>query len=345
MKRKNKPIGLCLYPDFDEANQAILAEEKEQSVTVIDSSTPSYYGSLPYSYNTHPYTATNGWCAHKGDKLVFEAEGKQLYGASGRELDDHAMVWDLIIDLASNIREPRPFVESNSASRFKVLNQHTFAMEARTSELLSLDWNDAQGAPATLTFWKTLWKMLPATTVVACFGGHGRTGTCLTALLIASGVDYYSALNTVRTEHCHRAVETLTQERYLHSLYLDDLRARLKTSMSKNDRHDLEEDLIYAEAHVPEYVHVKPAKAHAQSVGYPSVAPAYEATLPVSQHEKHPTYGEMSDRELLASDVKCVNGEVLVRTCTNPKCCLYHCKIESHQNWVPWEEDPELARL
>lgn len=53
---------------------------------------------------------------------------------------------------------------------------------------------------------------------VGCHAGHGRTGTALTALMILAGAEPDEALNTVWSDYCEFAVETVAQERYLRDL-------------------------------------------------------------------------------------------------------------------------------
>lgn len=46
---------------------------------------------------------------------------------------------------------------------------------------------------------------------IACIGGHGRTGTFATALMIWSGWDALRAFNHLRKEYCEKAVESREQ--------------------------------------------------------------------------------------------------------------------------------------
>lgn len=50
---------------------------------------------------------------------------------------------------------------------------------------------------------------------IACFGGHGRTGTALACLAVLDGVPRREAVAYVRTHYAHRAVETPWQRRYV----------------------------------------------------------------------------------------------------------------------------------
>jgi len=50
---------------------------------------------------------------------------------------------------------------------------------------------------------------------IGCFGGHGRTGTLIAAILIAQGLTAAQAVNKVRTQYCQEAIETARQVNYL----------------------------------------------------------------------------------------------------------------------------------
>jgi rhodanese/phosphatase family protein len=52
---------------------------------------------------------------------------------------------------------------------------------------------------------------------VACFGGHGRTGTALACLAVLDGVAPGEAVGYVRAHYHRRAVETPWQRRYVRS--------------------------------------------------------------------------------------------------------------------------------
>lgn len=52
---------------------------------------------------------------------------------------------------------------------------------------------------------------------VACFGGHGRTGTFASALLINQGRDSQTAIDTIRSTYCEQAIEGAEQLDLLHN--------------------------------------------------------------------------------------------------------------------------------
>jgi protein-tyrosine phosphatase len=57
-------------------------------------------------------------------------------------------------------------------------------------------------------------------TVCCCVGGHGRTGTALAALMLATDpqITAKESINNVRKLHCENAIESDVQEKYLAQL-------------------------------------------------------------------------------------------------------------------------------
>lgn len=352
-----------LNRDFKDANNAAIRENKKMIKlpglikegkkygSVNNHTSPSggqgsfYNGTGSWSSGVGSYQKQ--WCKHEGNKVVFESDGKQLFAAAGRDLNEFSGKWDLIIDLASNIRPATSFVKRGHSNRFDILGKFQYKPGEVKSEVLSLDWNDMGAPPVSLDFWLTLWNMLPAKTVVACVGGHGRTGTCLASLMIASGVDYYSAVQTVRNDHCDSAIESLTQEKYLHGIYLDRLARELATATEKGEKGDItdiSEDIKYAASHIP-----------TQKSSYGDE----EDTLPVIVTPVTGDSGNGVKKILgpsginvkdtppwMGEDVntKVVNGVVYCSICVDPHCNEIECIHPSHMGWVKWDETSDEDR-
>ncbi len=163
--------------------------------------------------DTRP-SCDNGGQGHDG-KIPFYTlpGGKILYGARGSNLT-HANLehLDLIVDCAGVVAESGRFVKSAPA-RYRGLKNGLLP------DVIRLDWPD-MSAPVHVgvRWWLRLLELLPAHTCVCCMGGHGRTGTALAALLVASGMDAETAIKTVRDGHCRRAIETAGQEAYIKRL-------------------------------------------------------------------------------------------------------------------------------
>src|SRR5206468_9941090 len=145
------------------------------------------------------------FCTLPGGKVLHGAQGSKLTHASLEHLD-------LVIDCAGVVAESGRFVKSAPA-RYRGLKNSLLP------DVVRLDWPD-MSAPVHvgIKWWMRLLELLPAHTCVCCMGGHGRTGTALAALLVASGMGAEEAIRTVREEHCRRAIETVGQEAYIKGL-------------------------------------------------------------------------------------------------------------------------------
>lgn len=103
-------------------------------------------------------------------------------------------------------------------SAFSALTAH---LKDQGVEEITLDWPDGGLPPVKASFWRALIEACAARKaplVIHCIGGHGRTGTALAAILIAYSIPADDAVEFVREHHCHKAIETLAQERYLDDL-------------------------------------------------------------------------------------------------------------------------------
>jgi len=93
-----------------------------------------------------------------------------------------------------------------------------------TADELLLDMPDRGILLLKASFWPDLLKECYATNYrrieVCCVGGHGRTGTVLACLLLASGnfikgFDGKAAVKSIRDFYCPEAIESETQENYI----------------------------------------------------------------------------------------------------------------------------------
>lgn len=410
-KSKSKPKAEVqattgsLYPEFDEVNNAILAElEEDPDVALVCDecgqeyvydarfiesvcSEPNCYGTLQIINGdeelitlsaaiknggtsiqaTNPPAANTGNAVgyttykphdHPGDKVIFDFEGKQLFGSNNSSINEWSGKWDLIIDLAGVVTIPNvvPFISAAAPKRFRALDKLVGKEKELPSEVLRLYWNDMSVPPVGLNFWRALWAELPAKTVIACMGGHGRTGSCLAAFMITCGVDYYSAVETVRTEHCPKAIETVSQELYLHALYVQMMEEELAECEKQADKFkariiDLKEDIAYALANKPSYASATTSKgwgygwsADDDDMGYGSTTkPASNNHLTTTFYysdKKHvgiPAGTPLANAIASGRHVKTVGTEVFVEECINATCLTVGCILKTHQAWRSWD--------
>lgn len=314
----------------------------------------SWKGSGSTSYATT-------WESHKhyGDKVIFEYEGKQLFASNSSSLDEKSGKWNLIIDLAGIVTMPRnaSFIREDAKPQFKSLSKHLDKDEALPSDVLRLFWNDMSIPPCGIEFWVEMWKVLPEKTVIGCMGGHGRTGTCIASLIIASGqMDYWQALEHVRKEHCKKAVENLVQEQYLHAIYMELLNWRMNDAKKKNDLtmiKDVTEDIAFALKNKPVsfqgtgYTTQSKAdfkgnddvvvgkidnKGGASSVGIP-----FSETIAGSIGATGSSEGKVEWDPNWECNVKTLGDRIYVEECINKLCIVPDCKEQSHMGWVEWD--------
>lgn len=164
------------------------------------------------NYNARPK------CTHRGTTMIYASPGYgvQLYAANSTGITPS--LYDVTLDCAKVTRGVQGFVKAHDQGYVSGLAPFVAAAQ----NIIELDWPDGSAPPVALGFWVQLWRLLQERGVksmgVCCFGGHGRTGTALAALMIADGVVADSAIKVVRSVHCKRAIETQAQERYLNKL-------------------------------------------------------------------------------------------------------------------------------
>ena len=184
---------------------------------------------------------TCGW-GHDGSDLVLDSGGKQLAGATVYDIPwSRAAIVLACADPSGGAAGN--FVKSGPAD-YLALNA-----KFRRAEVVRLDWPDMSAPEGIgIEFWRSLWEMLPSgLTVAACHGSHGRSGTLMAALLLASGAfsEAVEAIVHVRAIHCDQAIESSSQIRYIQSLArkaADHEYERIELGVPQFD--DLDEDDI-----------------------------------------------------------------------------------------------------
>ena len=95
-----------------------------------------------------------------------------------------------------------------------------FAAEYLKTRILKIDWNDRQAPDVIPQFWSELNKIVYGDVMTCCVGGHGRSGTTFTCLLLNNAPDY-DALDAVihlRADHSPRAIESIIQHDYINDV-------------------------------------------------------------------------------------------------------------------------------
>ncbi len=154
-------------------------------------------------------------CDHEGDTPVFAIGEMSFFGADSKGAGKGAWGKDAIIDCAGVApKGGSSFVESN-VRKYRNLNTKP------QRDHIRLHWQDYGTPPVGRDFWTRLLALLPkkGQILVCCMGSHGRTGTAMACLMVASNLWTASeAIDYVRRNHCKEAVETNAQETYIESI-------------------------------------------------------------------------------------------------------------------------------
>ena len=168
-----------------------------------------------------PATTTTTWvktCDHKGTLPLFvevDAEGNRREYVIADSTNANTCEADVALDLNNNIKSN---IITKAPEKYMALNEVSAKME-----VVKFDWPDYQAIKAPMKFWLKLFDVMPKNgrVMISCHGGHGRSGTCLAAILVARGMTSGQAMEYVRTVHCHKAVESDKQEKYLITLAIE----------------------------------------------------------------------------------------------------------------------------
>lgn len=183
----------------------------------------SYSGGNSYGGSSYGggYTSTYVSSPHMSPTKAFEFEGVEFWGSAKTKLEKFSFKkGDLIINCTGSALSFRPFIKSKPS--FISFNE---IADEKPEEIL-LDWPDFKSPPLniTLDFWKSVIHSAKREGIkrilVCCTAGQGRTGTCLSALALATGAitHHEKAVKYIRYEYSEHAVETQVQEKYLEML-------------------------------------------------------------------------------------------------------------------------------
>jgi hypothetical protein len=168
-----------------------------------------------YSYGSSWYVSN----CHKGNIEVFSIDGITVFGGGDTRGADYNSV-DVILDLA-NVMDTDWTFPAHWDLKAKSSN-------ALIANMYIRDFS-APGEPA--DFWYSLWDQLikerdahkgKLDVLVACMGGHGRTGTVLCCLALVSGAwtsNDVDVVEWVRKRYCDEAIESVKQITYLEDTF------------------------------------------------------------------------------------------------------------------------------
>lgn len=204
---------------------------KATSSDTVASSLPAHYAKgQQYSLGG----SVSAFCKHDPTPLpVFSHKPKaggqvDLYIADSFGARSHQGEFDVLIDGGSVIPVSRadPKLEGD----YPMTNdlQRFVRQEKTANKLIHLDWDDRQAPPVYVEFWPALVVKLeaeaaalkrPLKVLTICQGGHGRSGSSLTILMMLwSDYSPLDAITHLRAIHCPRAIESKVQHEYLNAV-------------------------------------------------------------------------------------------------------------------------------
>lgn len=180
-------------------------------------------------------------CFHDGDKAAFTLwkDKYSFAGAAGAKVCLHKAPREdtkMVIDLAGLVRltlpmPPKPFWPgpwfASGPEAFKAIEppepSPTPPAVPLSIPILKFNHTDQSCPKVPPSYWKTFNKILQAEFpegghfIVACAGGHGRTGTVLACIILAAcpNMSVADVILFIRKTHCVEAIESATQIKYL----------------------------------------------------------------------------------------------------------------------------------
>lgn len=195
---------------------AYWAKEVEYIAAFSESSSNVYSGPLS---KWKPVEQT---CRHEAT-AVFKPKDSEIAYFGGSDCKVNEFEWEgLVVNCLDKDYNSEPELVKGPEAWVKSVSE--FVLEAnKVKNYLAIDWPDYGAPPIVPGFWKAVndeaEKQKVGKVLIYCMGGHGRTGTALSAVLIeTSGFSAKQAVQWVRQNYCKRAVESKEQKQYLFDL-------------------------------------------------------------------------------------------------------------------------------
>tara|TARA_Y100000310_G_scaffold182236_1_gene182304 strand:- start:10455 stop:11030 length:576 start_codon:yes stop_codon:yes gene_type:complete len=152
--------------------------------------------------NAHIYKRKQ---CHTGNVLAFQdpKSGVKVYGGGRtREVDP----------------KPDMFLVSLDDNLSPQFYTNILPMQKINNPFVDIPWRDYGVPNVGITFWHKLvstMRSLQQPVLIACVGGHGRTGTALSILCAMMSVDRQNPVKYIRDNYCDEAVESQSQINYI----------------------------------------------------------------------------------------------------------------------------------
>ena len=224
---KGGPTSGYLSDDFAAANRAANKQ-------VLSS---NYSEGEWWRSNTSGAKTTYVSCTHKPTKLL-QGTGKgseyEIWAGKRWDVTDHLREFDVILNCSGSSVSARHNIPLPGFEKWENFS---------TLKEIQLDWPDRDIVDLPFEFWRELldyFEKNESKVLVFCVGGHGRTGTAIACIMVASGWKANEAISWLRRNYCKEAIEEQVQEWYIRTM---------ETAYNKAERKKAKEKKKSGQAH------------------------------------------------------------------------------------------------
>ena len=140
--------------------------------------------------------------------------------------NEHTLYLSGSMDRNTEAQGPEPTVAvylDGGWLKGRVLSNNGMQKTEGDPHIVYLNWPDYGAVPVSQLMGVAQWALDRLeeghTLEVGCAGGHGRTGTFVTGMMVLTGFHPKEAIKEIRANYCHKAVESKAQEELLGGLY------------------------------------------------------------------------------------------------------------------------------
>lgn len=201
---------------------------------LIDPKTNSIPGNVSTALVKQPgtagYTATStytkglsAWCHHNpADLPLFTTEPLDIYIADAQGFRNHYKEFGYAVDcgdilMAWQVRKDDDLLAGDRKMVQELSKYYSGGNPGIDPRVLRIDWADRKAPLLKPEFWPALVASMEGTAVIACQGGHGRSGTGAVCMMMVMNPEYSpaDAIIHLRAIHCARAIESKEQHEYI----------------------------------------------------------------------------------------------------------------------------------
>lgn len=205
----------------------------------IDTKDDKWWGSN-YGFGGSTIGSYNKFCGgHKPQKLI-QGNGWSVSAGTKYQINNEVYSYDVLLNCSNS----GPLMYNHKIP-FKWWDEMRQGFKQPLE--VELDWPDRGEVDLPAEFWLQLKRHLEKekqSMLVFCVGGHGRTGTAVACLMVASGYAGDEAIAWVRKNYCEDAIESKEQEKYVQEIY-KDMKALVKFEQkSKKEKKQDKKEVV-----------------------------------------------------------------------------------------------------